>query len=149
MNCPKYKLNIKTDSIAGQYLSSLLSINNVKFGLAALTLTFTTATMAEWNDNPSTETAYVDSIHQWGAWELDIEPAAGGITPAATQALNTRNPKVSLRINSIAALAPVAGATAPVPPVAIPPAPPITPPVAPPAIPHIPPRVGGPTNRLF
>lgn len=50
-------------------------------------------------------TAYVDSIHQWGAWELDIEPAAGGLQQLSTQALHVKDTKVSLRTNSIAALA--------------------------------------------
>jgi hypothetical protein len=130
MSCPKHKQ----------------IVNVIKFGLATLCLTFATASMAQWNDNPSTETAYVDSIHQWGAWELDIEPAAGGITTASTKALNARDPKVSFRINSIAALAPQAAVTfnSPTSPV-VPPVVPVTPPVTPP----IPPRIGGPADNLF
>jgi hypothetical protein len=118
-------------------------INVIKFGLATLCLSFTNASMAEWNDNPSTESAYVDSIHQWGAWELDIEPAAGGITPASTKALNARDPKVSFRINSIAALAPNALQTTPTPPT------PSTTPTIPtirPISPSVPIPVGGPSD---
>ena len=91
-------------------------------------------------------TAYVDSVHHWGPWELDIEPAAGGLQTQTTQVLYARDSKVRLRTNSISALAP------PPRPVTItrPPAPaplPVTPPapVMPPAIPAI----GGPADGLF
>jgi len=53
-------------------------------------------------------TAYVDSVHHWGAWELDIEPAAGGISPAATQPLSDRGARVAFRTNSFSAIAPTA-----------------------------------------
>jgi len=143
MSCPKHKKTISTDIIASRILSKLFSVNIVKFGLATLCLSFATTSMAVWNDNPPTETAYVDSIHQWGAWELDIEPAAGGITPASTKALNARDPKVSLRINSIAALAPQAAVTfnSPTAPI-VPPVVPVIPPVPP----VTPPRPAAPTN---
>jgi len=147
MSCPKHKQTILTDIIASRLLCKLFSANVVKFGLATLCLSFATSSMAEWNDNPPAETAYVDSIHQWGAWELDIEPAAGGITPASTRALNARDPKVSFRINSIAALAPNA---IPVSPASVPvPAPTQTPPAITPVRPigpHIPIHVGGPSD---
>ena len=79
------------------------------------------------------EVAYVDSVKSWGAWELDIEPAAGGLTPPSTQAMNPRNSKVSLRTNSIAALAP------PAPPAPAPPIIPNTPvPITPIVTPQIP-----------
>jgi hypothetical protein len=77
----------------------------------------------------SATVAYVDSVQKWGAWELDIEPAAGGLQASATRPLNVRNAKISLRTNSMAALAPPKGASKPPggtsPPV-IPP--PVTPP---------------------
>ena len=91
-------------------------------------------------------TAYVDSVHHWGAWELDIEPAAGGITPAATQPLSDRGARVAFRTNSFSAIAPTAPVTdAPVP------APPVTPPPAPvtPPPPPVTPPIGGPTDGLF
>jgi len=94
-------------------------------------------------------TAYADSVHQWGAWELDIEPAAGGITPAATQPLSDRGARVAFRTNSFSAIAPtppVADAPVPVP------APPVTPPPPPPVTPPSPPvtpAIGGPTDGLF
>lgn len=59
-------------------------------------------------------TAYVDSVHHWGAWELDIEPAAGGITPATTQPLSDRGARVSFRTNSFSAVAPASPAPTPV-----------------------------------
>ena len=99
-------------------------------------------------------TAYTDSVHRWGAWELDIEPAAGGITPAATQALSDRGARVAFRTNSFSAIAPTAPA-APTPPITdtpvptppINPVPPVTPPVTPP--PPVTPAIGGPTDGLF
>ncbi len=83
--------------------------------------------------------AYVDSVLKWGAWELDIEPAAGGLSPPTTKVLNTRSSKVALRTNSISALAPPApGGGTPVNPIV--PGTPILPPVipAPPFVPAAP-----------
>ena len=67
---------------------------------ASFVLTATSAVAT--NEN----TAYVDSVHHWGPWELDIEPAAGGLKTQTTQVLNARDSKVRLRTNSISALAP-------------------------------------------
>lgn len=92
------------------------------------------------------ETAYVDSVKSWGAWELDIEPSASGLTPASTGALNARNSKVTVRTNSFSALAPI-----PAPPVAAAPVQPVIP--APPVVPVTPPPVtpplGGPASGIF
>ncbi|VAW54846.1 hypothetical protein MNBD_GAMMA05-1816 [hydrothermal vent metagenome] len=52
------------------------------------------------------ETTYIDSVHNWGAWALDIEPAAGGLHTEGTQPLNARSAKLTLRTNSIAAISP-------------------------------------------
>lgn len=96
----------------------------------------------------ATSTAYVDSIHQWGAWELDIEPAAGGLQQPSTQALHARDTNVSLRANSISALSDVPPdvprATPTMP--ATPASPGDTPAI--PATPATPPR-GGPADGLF
>lgn len=76
--------------------------------MAKLTFTFMAtayaATVFAGAPTSDSKAAYVDSIHQWGAWELDIEPAAGGLQQPSTQALNARDTKVSLRVNSINAL---------------------------------------------
>lgn len=94
----------------------------------------------------SGDIAYVDSVMEWGAWGLDIEPAAGGVQPPATQAMPARSSHVNLRTNSISALAPppppapvIAQSPAPIPPPVVPATP--TPPVVPP--------VGGPASGLF
>ena len=80
--------------------------------LALLTLT-TASTMAaaesKWKDSDNdsdSEVAYVDSVTKWGPWELDIEPAAGGLTTSSTGVLKARDSRVVLRTNSISALAP-------------------------------------------
>ncbi len=112
-----------------------LTINNsltTKLILAATLLLATSTSFAE-----DADLTYVDSVHNWGAWGLDLEPAAGGLTPPTTQALNARNTKVVLRTNSIAALAPPASPIQPEIPVA-PPTPPIAPPPVPPIAPSIP-----------
>ncbi len=78
--------------------------------LSVLLLAFSTtgfAASAKSSDNDDEDTtAYVDSIHKWGAWELDIEPAAGGVQPATGQPVLARGSRVYLRTNSISALAP-------------------------------------------
>jgi hypothetical protein len=81
--------------------------------------------------NKSSEVAYVDSVTEWGAWELDIEPAAGGLTAPSSGALHARDSRVALRTNSIAALAPTP------PPVTITNTPIPAPPAAPSAIPTV------------
>jgi len=88
MNHPANKLNKKTSLTAKLFLATAL-------------MAVTSVSVAE-DDN----VAYVDSVLKWGAWELDIEPAAGGISAPTPRALNARNAKVTLRTNSIAALAP-------------------------------------------
>ena len=120
---------------------------NKKFSpITALLLTTVLAGATSVSNADEASVVYVDSVLKWGAWELDIEPAAGGISPAKTRALNTRNSKVVLRTNSIAALAPPASPKPPVIPTTpstpiAPPVVPVTPP--PPVIPAIP---AGPTD---
>ena len=95
-------------------------------------------------------TAFVDSVHNWGAWALDIEPAAGGLQTPGTQPLHARTARVSLRTNSMSALAPSRPQSeimvtpspnptprTPTPSAPTPPPPPVTPPV------------GGPADGLF
>ncbi len=88
MNHPINELHKKTSLTAKLFLTTAL-------------MAVTSVSVAEDNN-----VAYVDSVLKWGAWELDIEPAAGGISAPTTRALNARGSKVTLRTNSIAALAP-------------------------------------------
>jgi len=110
--------------------------------LLAASIAATTNVIAATDD--SVQTAYVDSVHNWGAWELDIEPAAGGVQAAELQPLNARSANVALRTNSFSALAPPAPqpeiiiASPQVPTPVIPPTPPVTPPIG-----------GGPADNLF
>lgn len=118
---------------------------------ASLALTATSAAATNENieqDYNKTSTVYVDSVFQWGAWELDIEPAAGGLQAQTTQALTARDSKVRLRTNSMSALAPQRPKTVTPPPAPLPVAPPMPVPVPVPTITPISPRVpvpiGGP-----
>ena len=88
MNRPINELHKKTSLTAKLFLATAL-------------MAVTSSSVAE--DDSVT---YVDSVLKWGAWELDIEPAAGGISAPTPRALNARGAKVTLRTNSIAALAP-------------------------------------------
>ena len=72
----------------------------IKSGILTASMVLSTNTFA------TDGTAYTDSVHNWGAWALDIEPAAGGLQATGTQPLNARSAKLSLRTNSIAALSP-------------------------------------------
>jgi len=112
MNCPQN--------------TNMRFITSVKLAVIAMLASVSANAFAElkWqsaDEATDTEVAYVDSVTSWGAWELDIEPAAGGITPASTGALNARNSKVALRTNSIAALAPPNSPVIPTPPTPVPP----------------------------
>ncbi len=124
MQKPNYKLNLTGGQIT-------------KIFITALSIFTTTTSIAAVQNNETANisaTAYVDSVTQWGAWELDIEPAAGGLTPPTAQALNARGSKLSLRTNSISALT------------AIPPVPAQIPPVSTPATPVGPSGPVGPSN---
>lgn len=57
-----------------------------------------------------------DCVFDWGAWGLDIEPAAGGISHSSGQIIKPLIPQFSLTTNSTAALAPTE-----IPPVVTPP----------------------------
>ncbi len=50
--------------------------------------------------------AYVDSVYGWGAWELGLEPAAGGTTPSPSRALSSRGANIVFRPNDNSAFAP-------------------------------------------
>ena len=141
-------------------INTQLSINKAakslssKLWLVTASLVLTTTSVAAINndtaqDYNTSSTAYVDSIFQWGAWELDIEPAAGGLQAQTTQAMNARDPKVRLRTNSMSALAPPQRPGTVTPPAApIPIAPPLPVPVPVPTItpinPGVPVPIGGP-----
>jgi hypothetical protein len=139
--------------------ASNISTKSLLIQLCLVTVSFflTVTSAAATNENSTQDyknstNEYVDSVHQWGAWGLDIEPAAGGLQAPAAQALKTRNAKVRLRTNSIAALAPQRPETitrAPAPLPVTPPAPvmPTVKPTVPsitPINPRIPVPVGGP-----
>ena len=121
--------------------NNICTINVSKILFIALSLLITPAAIASTAGDATKNNSYVDSVTQWGAWNLDIEPAAGGLTPAATQALNARGNNLSLRANSISALAQVAPTPKPATPS---PAIPVTPFV--PVTPVIPVTPVGPTN---
>jgi len=124
-----------------------ITAQTVKLLLASALLSVTSISYAE-----ETSVAYVDSVLKWGAWELDLEPAAGGLSAASTRALTARNSKVALRTNSNAALAPPSGGAIPALPIVpgTPILPPVIPPIAPtvptitPVSPNIPIPIGGP-----
>jgi hypothetical protein len=122
-----------------------LNMFTQKLALIFMLMTASTMSAAElkWIDSDQdseAEVAYVDSVKKWGAWELDIEPAAGGLTAPSTGALNPRDSRVALRTNSISALAPPSSAKptvitqSPIMPPVVPTAPPAPPaPALPPA----------------
>ena len=89
-------------------------LKNIKLACTASCLLLSATSFAA--TETSETTAYVDSVHQWGAWELDIEPAAGGIAQPGTQPMNGRSARVAFRTNSFSAIAPTAPST-PTPPI--------------------------------
>ena len=97
------------------YKMNKILTNSMKLSFAVVTLAYTTASIAETPDLNTSEN-YVDSITTWGAWELDIEPAAGGLKQPETQALKARDSKITVRTNSFSALAPQPTITPPGPP---------------------------------
>lgn len=136
-----------------QHESNIRYMFTAKLAVIIMLMTTSTISVAElkWKtaeevaaeEAAKNEVAYVDSVKSWGAWELDIEPAAGGLTPPSTGALNARNSKVTVRTNSFSALAPT-----PAPPIAAAPTPPVLPvtPTITPIRPNVPIPVGGPSD---
>jgi hypothetical protein len=119
-------------------LYKLISAKASRLVLATVIMSFAGTSIAAWKGDTDKDD-YVDSVTKWGAWELDIEPAAGGLQQSSSQIINARDSKVTLRTNSIAALAPQRPgipATPAVPAVPAIPATPTTPAV--PAVPAIP-----------
>ncbi len=51
-------------------------------------------------------TTYVDSVNEWGAWELGLEPAAGGSAPSPSRALASRSANVVFRPKDTNAFSP-------------------------------------------
>ena len=49
---------------------------------------------------------YVDSVYGWGAWELGLEPAAGGPPPSPGRALAAMEANVQFRPNENSAFSP-------------------------------------------
>ncbi len=108
-------------------------ITNTVTQVFSATLLCFMATVQAGTEEPYIADPYVDSITKWGAWELDIEPAAGGLTAPVTQPLNVRDSALSIRTNSFSALAPHQQAL---------------PPGGGPTVPITPP-FGGPSDGLF
>ena len=133
-------------------LFTLISVKPSQLVLAATIMSFAGTSIAAWKGDADTA-EYVDSVTKWGAWELDIEPAAGGLQQSSNPVINARESKVTLRTNSIAALAPQRpGPPTQTAPVIFSPSPtPIVPPVVPvtPPPPPVTPPIGGPADGLY
>jgi hypothetical protein len=75
----------------------------VLFSISLLSLSGTTLAATDAGEGTS---AYVDSVHGWGAWELGLEPAAGGSAPSPGRALASRSANVAFRPNDNSAFSP-------------------------------------------
>ena len=148
MNKPQHELNNRCMFVAKLAVIIMLMTSST---ISVAELKWKTAEEVAAEEAAKNEVAYVDSVKSWGAWELDIEPAAGGLTPPSTGPLNTRNSKVTVRTNSFSALAPTPTtpvAAAPVQPVV--PTPPVVPVTPPPVTPPpVTPPLGGPASGIF
>ncbi len=109
--------------------------------LLAITI-FSTASNAAEADNTE-KSAYVDSVHSWGAWALGIEPAAGPRAPQ-NNPMNDRSASLKFRPNDNAAYSTIAipvNTVTSVPSTPIPPAP-VVPTVVPTGPPGLVPTTG-------
>lgn len=69
-------------------------------GTLALALMLITPVLAQAaNQDTHANNTYVDSVYQWGSWELGLEPAAGGPITPPNNALNNRPANVRFRPN--------------------------------------------------
>ena len=106
MNSPKYKM----DKILFNNFALLAAVAG-SLCVSAIPVNSYAAAPAD-----DEQVVYVDSVTKWGAWELDIEPAAGGITKADTGALKARESRVTPRTNSFTAVSPQANLASGQPP---------------------------------
>jgi hypothetical protein len=100
---------------------TIYKINDQKFGvmkmaskqkvllMAAICLSGA-STLASALPGDSSKIKTVDSVYEWGVWQLGIEPAAGGPIPVSTQALNVRLANVKFRPNDNSAFSPTSRA---------------------------------------
>ena len=90
--------------------------------------------------------AFVDSVYEWGSWELGLEPAAGGPVAPKTTTVKVNQRQLQFRPNDNsafrgnAAIAVTAGTSPTPPPV------PVTPPTVGPL--DGPPPTGSPADRF-
>ena len=119
------------------------SLPGLRAGLIATVLLLTSSIALATSESPTL--AYVDSVKTWGAWNLDIQPAAGGIPTPSAQPLKARGTQLRLRTNSFTALAPIRSGVGS-PPVAPPPAPVVFVPIVTPIGPGVPVPIGGPSD---
>lgn len=136
MNNTRITINKATSNKASKSLLTQLCLITASFFLTAISVAATDENSAQ--DYNKSTIAYVDSVHQWGPWELDIEPAAGGLQAQTTQVLKTRDSKVRLRTNSMSALAPQRPETITRAPASFPVAPPAPPAPVVPSVPTMP-----------
>lgn len=123
-----------------------LAMITTMMSVAAASIAGPTIPGPKWQPDEEEEVVYVDSVTKWGAWELDIEPAAGGLALPSPRAMGARDSKVALRTNSIAELGPSPGASTTPPPPTPMPMPPAGPPTITPISPSVPIPVGGPSD---
>jgi len=114
-------------------ISNSVKTTLIQLAQSGLTIACIISASVAFAGSPGDDTTYVDSVHQWGAWELDIEPAAGGIAQPKVQPVAERESYLHLRTNSVAALAPqqVITFNNSTPAVPVPTVTPVTPPPAP------------------
>ena len=111
---------------------------NYRLFAGACMLGLTALSFAAQNPDESL-TAYVDSVHEWGAWELGLQPAAGiGSSTSSRRAVTARVSNVQFRPNDNSAFTPdrrpIIQTTAmptPLPPVPVVPTPVVPTPVVP------------------
>lgn len=95
-----------------RYIENMLKSNNNLFLLLSICLLSVSTSAFSASDGDEDTASYVDSVYEWGAWELGLEPAAGDPAPSSNQPLAVRGPGVKFRPNENSAFSPV---TRPVP----------------------------------
>lgn len=108
--------------------------NGFIYGLACLCLSVAclfalTSNAFAATDADEAEDSYVDSVYNWGAWELGLEPASG--PQPASRALNNRSRTLQFRPNDNAAFIPESIEVPPVTTFSPPPPLPVMPPTIP------------------
>ena len=103
INSTKHRTAINLTNNNGK---KMLELKHKLYPLMSICLLSLSSSAYAATDTDGDTAGYIDSVYGWGAWELGLEPAAGGSTPSPSRALASRGANVTFRPNDNSAFSP-------------------------------------------